>query len=228
VSGRPSAGAPQPRLPAGVSRYGWFAGVVAVLLIAYVALDTARSHGPGSEGVRTGARMPPFAAPLALGSLTGDVNVARRGGQGAAGDRPACEVRGPGVLNVCELWERGPVVLAFLATRGSRCTGELDALERERARHPGVQFAAVAIRGDRGEVRALVRRHRWRFPVGWDRDGILANLYGVAVCPQLTYALPGGRVTATTIGELGGARLDRRVAALERAARARGWRPPGA
>jgi hypothetical protein len=170
--------------------------------------------------------MAPFAAPLALGPVDGDVNVARRRGQGAAGARPACEVRGPGILNVCALWERGPVVLAFLATRGARCTGELDALERERARHPGVQFAAVAIRGDRGELRALVRRHRWRFPVGWDRDGILANVYGVAVCPQLTFALPGGRVTATTLGELRAAALDRRVAALERAARARGWRPP--
>jgi hypothetical protein len=227
VSARPSAGAPEPRLPAGISRYGWFVGVVAVLVIAYVSLNSARSHGPGSQGVRAGARMPPFAAPLALGALTGDVNVAQRRGQGAAGARPACEVRGPGILNVCQLWERGPVVLAFLATRGARCAGELDALERERARHPGVQFAAVAIRGDRAELRALARRHGWHFPVAWDRDGILANLYRVAVCPQLTYALPGGRVTATTIGELGRAGLDRRVAALERAARARGWRPPG-
>jgi hypothetical protein len=226
VSARPSAGAPEPRLPAGASRYGWFVGVVAVLLVAYVSLSSAGSHGPGSQGLRTGAAMPPFAAPLALGSLTGDVNVARTRGQGAAGDRPACDVRGAGILNVCQLWERGPVVLAFLATRGARCAGELDALERERARHPGVQFAAVAIRGDRRALRALVRRHRWRFPVGWDRDGVLANLYGVAVCPQLTYALPGGRVTATTIGELRPVTLDRRVAALERAARARGWSPP--
>lgn len=226
MSGRPSAGAPEPRLPAGISRYGWFVGVLAVLLIAYVSLNTARSHGPGSQGVRAGERLPPFAAPLAVGPVTGDVNVARRRGQGAAGRRPACEVRGPGILNVCALWERGPVVLAFLATRGTRCSGELDALERERADHPGVQFAAVAIRGDRGELRALVRRHGWRFPVAWDRDGILANLYGVAVCPQITYALPGGRVTGTTIGELGRGGLERRLAALERAARARGWRPP--
>ena len=27
-----------------------------------------------------------------------------------------------------------------------------------------------------------------------DRDGGLANVYGVAVCPQLTFVLPGGRV----------------------------------
>jgi hypothetical protein len=227
VSGPASPGAPAPRLPPGVSRYGWFVGVVLVLLIAYVALNTARGDGPGSTGVRTGDRMPPFAAPLALGTVTGDVNVARRSGQGAAGARPACRVRGRGILNVCALWERGPVVLAFLATRGARCAGELDTLDRVRAAHPGVQFAAVSIRGDRGELRALVRRHRWRLPVGWDRDGVLANLYGVAVCPQVTYALPGGRVSATSIGTLDRAGLDRRVARLERAARAAGWRPPG-
>ena len=215
MSARPSAGAPEPRLPAGVSRYGWFAGVVAVLLIAYVSLNSARSHGPGSQGVRAGAPMPPFAAPLALGSVTGDVNVARRRGQGAAGARPACEVRGPGVLNVCELWEQGPVVLAFLATRGARCTGELDALDRERARHPGVQFAAVAIRGDRAELRALVRRHGWRFPVAWDRDGILANLYGVAVCPLVTFAARDGKVAGTAIEFLDERALSERVRALE-------------
>jgi hypothetical protein len=227
VSGRPSPQAPEPRLPRGASRYGWFVGVVLVLLIAYATLNTLRSDGPGSAGVREGSRMPPFAAPLAVGPLRGDVNVARRAGQGQAGRRPACQVRGPGILNVCALWERGPVVLAFLATRGARCTGELDTLDGLRAAHPGVQFAAVSIRGDRDELRALVRRHRWGFPVGYDADGILANLYGVAVCPEVTYALPGGRVNATTIGRLGRAALDRRIGDLERAARAAGWRPPG-
>jgi AhpC/TSA family len=227
VSTPPAPGAPEPRLPPGASRYGWFAGVVLVLVIAYVTLNTLRSDGPGSTGVRAGDRMPPFAAPLALGGVRGDVNVARRSGQGAAGRRPACEVRGAGILNLCALWERGPVVLAFLATRGARCAAELDTLERVRAAHPGVQFAAVSIKGDRAELRALVRRRRWGFPVAYDRDGVLANLYGVAVCPQLTYALPGGRVEATTIGSLDRAGLDRRLAALERAARARGWRPPG-
>jgi hypothetical protein len=222
----PAPAAPEPRPPAGISRYGWFVGVVVVLLLAYVSLNTLRSEGPGSEGVKVGARLPPFAAPLALGAVRGDVNVARRAGQGAAGVRPACDVRGPGILNVCELWARGPVVLAFLATRGARCTGELDTLERARRAHPGVGFAAVSIRGDRAELRALVRRHRWGFPVAHDRDGVLANLYGVAVCPHLTYALPGGRVTATSVGTLGPAALERRLDELERGARAAGWRPP--
>jgi hypothetical protein len=227
VSRPPSPGAPGPRLPPGISRYGWFLGVVVVLLIAYVTLNTARSDGPGSSGVQQGERMPPFAAPLATGAVRGDVNIARRSGQGAAGARPACDVRGAGILNVCALWERGPVVLAFLATRGAKCTGELDALERVRGAHPGIQFAAVSLRGDRAALRVLVRRHGWGFPVAYDRDGILANVYGVAVCPQVTYALPGGKVTDTTVGEIDRAALDDRLAALERAARAAGWKPPG-
>jgi hypothetical protein len=133
-------------------------------------------------------------------------------------------VRGAQILNSCELGERGPFVLAFLATRGAQCTRELDRLARVGARHPDVQVAAIAIRGDRDDLRALVRRHRWRFPVAWDRDGILANLLGVAVCPQLTYALSGGVVQGTSVGELDDAGLDRRFAALER--EGRGMRQP--
>jgi len=216
---------PPPRLPAGASRYGWVVGVVVVLLLAYVSLNTLRSTGVGSRGLRIGSKAPPFAAPLAAGRLDGDVNVATRPGQGAAGDRPACTVRGAGILNSCQLAARGPFVLAFLATRGARCTREIDRLQRLRASHPDLQVAAIAIRGGRDELRALIRSHGWRLPVAWDRDGVLANLYGVAVCPQLTYALPGGVVQATSVGELGTGALDGRLTALERAARARGWRP---
>jgi hypothetical protein len=206
-------------------RYGWFLAIAAVALIVYVSLNTLRSDGVGSEGLKTGSRLPPFAAPLALGKLDGDVNVARKAGQGSAGDRPACSVRGPGILNSCQLGERGPFVLAFMATRGAQCTRELDALERARARYPDLQFAAVSIRGNRDDLRALVRSHGWRFPVAWDHDGILANLFGVAVCPQLTYALPGRVVHDTSVGELDGRELDARLRSLERAARATGWRP---
>ena len=217
--------APGPRLPAGATRYGWFVALVGLLLVAYVSLNTLRSERVGSQGLKIGAKVPPFAAPLALGTIEGDVNVARKPNQGSAGARPACSVRGPQILNSCELGERGPFVLAFLATRGTQCTRELDRLAVVLARHPRVQLVAVSIRGGRDDLRALVRRHRWPFPVAWDRDGILANLYGVAVCPQLTYALPGGVVQATSVGELGGRELDARFSALERAARAKGWRP---
>jgi len=206
-------------------RYGWFLALVAVVLLVYVSLNTLRSEHVGSQGPKVGSRLAPFAAPLALGGVNGDVNIARKAGQGSAGDKPACSVRGPGILNSCELAERGPFLLAFVATRGAQCTRELDRLERVSARHPHVQVAAVFIRGDRDDLRTLVRKHGWRFAVAWDHDGILANLFGVAACPQLTYALPGGIVQATSVGELDGAALDARLTALEGKARAGGWRP---
>jgi AhpC/TSA family protein len=200
-------------------RYGWFVAVVGLALIAYVSLNTLRTESVGSEGLKVGSKVPPFAAPLALGPIDGDVNVAREANQGSAGRRPACSVRGPQILNSCQLGEGGAYVLAFMATRGAQCTRELDRLARVGTRHPRVKVAAVSIRGDRDDLRALVREHGWRFPVAWDRDGILANLFGVAVCPQLTYALPGGVVQATTVGELDDAALDRRFVALERESR---------
>jgi hypothetical protein len=209
----------------GGRRYGWFLALVAAALIAYVSLNTLRSDHVGSTGLKAGSRLPPFAAPLALGAVNGDVNVARKAGQGSAGAKPACSVRGPGILNSCQLAERGPFVIAFMATRGAQCARQLDALQRVLPRHPGLQVAAVSIRGNRDDLRALVRRHGWRFPVAWDHDGILANLFGVAVCPQLTYALPGGAVQATSVGEISARDLDARLTSLERSARAKGWRP---
>jgi hypothetical protein len=107
-------------------------GVVAVLALGYITVNTIRSEGPGSRGLKAGTRVPPFAAPLALSNLKGDVNIARKANSGSAGKVPACSVRRPDVLNVCELYERGPVVLAFFATRGKQCTRELDVVERVR------------------------------------------------------------------------------------------------
>jgi hypothetical protein len=49
-----------------------------------------------------------------------------------------------------------------------------------------------------------------------DRDGILASLYGVALCPQITFVARGGRVAATSAGPSPAAELDRRLAALAR------------
>jgi hypothetical protein len=206
-------------------RYWWFVALAVFALIVYVSLNTLRSDHVSSRGPKVGSRLPPFAAPLALGDVDGDVNVARKAGEGEAGAKPACSVRGPGILNSCQLAEGGPFVLAILATRGTKCARQLDVLERARTTHPDVQLAAVAIRGNRDDLRALVRRHGWRFPVAYDHDGILANLLGVAVCPLVTYALPGGIVHDTTVGEVGAGDLDRRLTGLETAARARGWRP---
>ena len=135
-------------------------------------------------------------------------------------------MRGPRILNICQLWERGPVALAFFATRGTQCEDELDRLQALRGDFPAVQVAAVAIRGSRGDVRQDVRARGWRFPVGYDRDGVLANSYGVAVCPQITLAYTGGIVRTNLIGEISTARLRAELRRLVSGSVQRGWHPP--
>jgi hypothetical protein len=185
-----------------VTRPGFIAGVIAVAVIAYITLNSLRTEGPGARGLVEGSELPPFAAPLALSRLEGDATVSER----------ACRVRGADVLNVCELAERGPVALAFFAEPSERCDAEIDLLDRARARHPDVQFAAVAIRGDRDDLRRRVRERGWRLPVGHDRDGAVANAYAVAVCPTITFAERGGEIRQTVFGSQTEAQLD---AALE-------------
>jgi hypothetical protein len=112
------------------------------------------------------------------------------------------------VLNSCRLVAGAPSAIAFLATRGGDCTKQLDVIERVRARFPQVRFAAVAIRGSRDDLRRDIRSHGWGFPVGYDRDGAVANIYGIAVCPTITFAYPGGKAMRTTLGLLDQQKLD--------------------
>lgn len=221
---RPRDGAaPGPAL-----RSGWVVGLVSLAFLAYVAYNMFTTDSTGSTGVAPGEPLPPFAVPLATSGLEQSfANVATRPNQGdQVGNTPACQVRGPRVLNVCALAERGPVVLAFLATRAADCTGALAVMEAARKRHPGVQFAAVSLGGDIEDTAELVRANDWSFPVGWDRDGVLANVYSVAVCPQVTLATFGGEVQETVIGQLDPARFDRRLQRLERRSTALGWPGP--
>jgi AhpC/TSA family len=182
-----------------VKRPGVFVGVVAIAGIAYISYNSLTTEGPGSRGVEVGSELPAFAVPLALSDLEGDADM-------------SCEERGEDVLNVCELADRGPVVLAFFAEPIGRCVEQIDVLDRLRARFPEVQFAAVATVGDRDDLRERIREHGWGLPVGHDQDGAVANAYAVAVCPQITFARRGGQVTRTTFGSQDEAEL---TAAIE-------------
>ena len=63
-------------------------------------------------------------------------------------------------------------------------------------------------------ARALAASHGWKLPLAEDRDGALANLYGVAVCPQIVYLRAGGVVNGVSIGEVGRAELNRSLREL--------------
>lgn len=223
----PAASPGAPAGGGGISgtRYGRYMGVLAAVALVGIIAITLFGSKIDVKGIAPGARIPPFAAPLALGSLHGDVNVATHAGQGQAGDRPACSVRGAQVLNVCQLYEGAPLVLALFIDSAS-CNGVLRQLQTISAEFPQVRFAAVAIKGETAAVRSLVRSEGLTFPVGLDRDGILVELYKLATCPQISFVYPGGVVQSAAMLSTPRPQLLRaRVAALLADARARGWRP---
>jgi hypothetical protein len=214
--------------PVHTPRYGRYVGLLAVVVLVALTIDVAVTNHNGARGVAPGAVIPPFAAPLASGTVTGDVNVATHPNAGQAGKTPACAVRGAGVLNVCELYERGPLVLALFVDAGS-CQAILGDMQGLAGEFPGVSFAAVAIKGERGTLRRLVlARGLSRVAVGFDRDGVLAGLYRLASCPQVTFVLPGGVVQGPALlSRPPIASLRARVSQLVAAAKAHGWRAPG-
>jgi hypothetical protein len=208
------------------SRYGRYLGLLVVLFVVLVTINTLATKSRIVRGIEPGKAVPPFALPLASGAVNGDADVATRAGSGAAGRTPACAERGAGILNVCELYQRGPVVLALFVDAGS-CPAVLSDMQALAPTFPGVSFAGVAIRGERGPLRKLIAaRALTGVQVGYDRDGVLAALYRVVSCPQVTFVLPGGIVQSTALLSRPSLRTLRvRVEALVAAARTYGGRP---
>ena len=207
---------------------GPLGGLLAIVILVLITINTIVTPSNGLAGIAPGKPMPPFAAPLATGDLQGSVNVATHPNEGPA-KHAACTVRGPRILNICQLYEQGPVVLALfvdgsrLRRRARRDAGAL----RAGGPFAGVRFAAVAIKGERSSLRALVRSAGLTFPVGIDSEGELPALYAMASCPQITFAYPGGVVQSKALLTTPSlALLRRRVSELVAAAVARGWRPP--
>jgi hypothetical protein len=193
--------------------------LLALVILVLITVNTIVTKPNGAKGVEPGHAIPPFAAPLALGTLTGDVNVATRAGEGSAGRTPACAVHGPGVLNVCALYRGRPLVLALFVDAGS-CPDVLGQMQALAGAFPAVSFAAVAIKGERGSLLTLIRkRGLTSVRVGIDRDGVLASLYRVASCPQVSFVLPGGVVQSPALLDTPSPRaLRARVAELVAAA----------
>ena len=203
---------PPPRPSGGLaSSVTWIMGVALIVFLAVVTLNTIRTDAPSQKGLKVDSKVPPFAAPLVTSSLEGDASVAIKARDGSP---RACDVRGKEIFNVCEAGEKGPLVLAFMADRSDRCLEQIDLLEKMKPRYEDVQFAAVAIRGERDELRREVREHGWTIPVAHDRDGAVANAYAVAVCPTITFAAKDGIVKATTLGSAGESEIARDIALI--------------
>jgi AhpC/TSA family len=177
-------------------RYRWMIGIFGLVLVAAISIYEFSTHGVGTTGVPPGQRLHYFAAPLANTSLIGDPNL-----------KPPCTLarHDPRALNICLDVQRAPLVLAFFVTGSEPCRRSVDALQalaRSGAfPRASVQFAAVAVQASRADTAALIRSHHWTIPVAYDRDGSIAALYGIAVCPMLELAHRGGIVRTRLIGD---------------------------
>ena len=226
IPGRRTMG-PVPRPGRG---YSAVVGLLFLALIVIATIHTITTRNPGILGlqnVNSNQPLAEFAVPVAASNLEGDANIAQDDCQTDAlpcpSDQrrtPACRVRGPNVIRVCDFFNR-PLVLSWWFTRGGNsCETQQDVVSRVYQRYRGrVNFLSIDVRDSRGAVRDLIRQRGWRMPVGYDHDGAASTLYRVGGCPTFVYAYPGGLLESTSIGELDTAQLSAKVNALLAATR---------
>jgi hypothetical protein len=203
-------------------RYSIVVGLLFLAVIVVAAFNTIGDEGGETLGLD---RLPPrwplpaFAVPEGGGKLEGDANVAQDDCETSAipcpedaQRTPACRVDLAEAIRVCDLFER-PLVISFWFTKGGdECVQQQDLVERVHRRYRGeVGFLSLNIRDDRDTLRELIRQRGWTMPVGYDRDGAVASLYGVGLCPTFAYVYPGGTLQDASIGELTKRQLSRRV-----------------
>jgi hypothetical protein len=211
-------------------RYSLFVGLIFAAIIAIAAINTLEHKDEGTLGLdKLASRwpLPEFAVPLASGPLEGDANVAQDDCETSqtpcphsAQREPACRISTPGAIRVCDLFDR-PLVISFWFSRGGgTCSEQQSVVDRVYRRYRGrVNFLSLDIRDDRSTVRELIERNGWRVPVGFDRDGAVAGLYRVGICPTFAYVYPGGTLQEASIGSLSARQLETRTNGLLKATR---------
>lgn len=218
-------------------RYSVGVGLLFAAVIAIALVNTLGSKDEGTLGLdRATARwaLPEFAVPRAAGPLEGDANVAQDDCETSqapcpesARRSPACRIRTPDAIRVCDFFDR-PLVISFWFSRGGgTCIAQQDAVSRVAGRYRGrVGFLSLDVRDDRDAVRELIRDRGWAMPVGYDRDGAVAGLYRVGGCPTFAYVYPGGTLQSASFSELTAPQLEARVEWLLRATDEAEFRPP--
>jgi hypothetical protein len=199
--------------------------VVGLLFLAVIAVATYHTINGGNGGETLGLDslpprwpLPEFAVPAGASSLEGDANVAQDDCEtsslpcpGGSDRTPACRIRTPGAIRICDLFAR-PLVISFWFTKGGGCADQQDVVQQAFRRYRGrVGFLSLDVRDDRDTLRELIRQHGWTMPVGYDRDGAVGSLYGVGGCPTFAYVYPGGTLQSASIGDLTLSQLSEHV-----------------
>jgi hypothetical protein len=208
--------------------------VVGLIFAAVIFIAVINSLGNKDEGtlgldeLESRWVLPEFAVPRADGPLEGDANLAQDDCETAqtpcpasAQRQPACRISTPAAIRVCDYFDL-PLVLTFWFSRGgNNCSEQQNVVSQVFERYRGrVNFLSLDVRDDRDTVRDLIDRNGWKMPVGYDRDGAVAALYRVGLCPTFAYVYPGGTLQEASIGELTAGQLEARVDQLLQATRA--------
>lgn len=210
-------------------RYSIVVGLifVAILVVALVHGVPGGGETLGLDKQEPRWPLPEFAVPDAAGKLEGDANVAQD--DCSVGElpcppddrrAPACGIHATEAIRVCDLF-RKPLLISFWFSKGgSDCVEQQDVVSRVYPRYRGrVNVLSLDVRDDRESVRELIRQRRWTMPVGYDRDGAVAALYRVGLCPTFAYVYPGGTLEDASIGELTAGQLRARLDELLKASR---------
>jgi len=199
--------------------------MVGLIFLAVIVVATVSTIGGGGGRETLGVDelpprwpLPEFAVPEGAGKLEGDANVAQDDCETSAipcsegAERtPACQIDEPESIRVCDFFDR-PLVISFWFTKSGGCVEQQDLVDEAFRRYRGrVGFLSLDIRDDRDTLRDLIRQRGWTMPVGFDRDGAVAGLYGVGLCPTFAYVFPGGTLESASIGELTVGQLSQRV-----------------
>jgi hypothetical protein len=181
--------------------YMWVVGVAGVIAIAVVAINSLPNAGRGSSGPVVGQPIPKFAAPQALGPASKDLDAnikQTKDDTNSPNKVPACEVRVPGTLRICDYTSK-PLVLTFIVPGAKDCESYLDRIQRIRSSYPRVNFVAVVSGKDKDVVDRLVTEHAWTFPVAVDKNLSLFNTYRISVCATSVFVYRGGIVRANKV-----------------------------
>ncbi|HEY3552685.1 MAG TPA: TlpA disulfide reductase family protein [Solirubrobacterales bacterium] len=210
--------------------------VVGLLFLVVIAIASFHTLGGGGGGETLGLDqfpahwpLPEFAVPAGASQLEGDANVAQDDCESSAlpcpedaQRTPACRITTKGAIRICDFFDR-PLVISFWFTKGDGCVDQQDVVQRVYERYRGrVGFLSLDIRDSRDALRELIRQHRWTLPVGFDRDGAVATLYGVGGCPTFAYVYPGGTLQSASIGDLTASQLSGKIDRLLAATKAAG------
>jgi len=194
------------------ARYVAFVGVAFLILIAVATYNTVSDATGGLLGVTAtirGRPLPEFAVPNVRGGPEADANVYQDDCASADNPCPADQRRHPAcgvpasfhAIRVCDYFNR-PLVISFWFLEGASCLPTQDIVDHVAQRFRGrVNFLSIDVRDDRSDVDRTVAEHRWRIPVGWDRDGAVSDLYRVGGCPTVAFAYPGGIFAGAHAGE---------------------------